>query len=256
VQWNEAEGKAWLDVRPRAPEGEEPGFRLLKHGRPRRLALDEEIQRLIKSRSGFLIGDGWRASRRYDFIYRDHCDWLRPFVPGNRSQVNHELRKLSASQVYTEHGIAAAAYFLGDSVATTEGHYASWTGEAPVVRLGGPAVAAPAERLPSEDAVAGDTMPVQEPVTRLRQDSKLLRDQAKLQAAVAKAEAELERARAELQEQEARLEQMAAERREIEARLSRVQAGHYTPMRGGTEAVQVDREDLERQEYGQRGEPV
>lgn len=133
VQWNEAEGKAWLDVRPRAAEGGEPGFRLLKGGRPRRLALDAEIQGLLKGRAGFSIGDGWTDSRRYDFIYRDHCEWLRPFVPAGRSKVNHELRKLSASRVYTAHGIAAAAYFLGDSVATTEGYYATWTGEAPVV---------------------------------------------------------------------------------------------------------------------------
>lgn len=133
VQWNEAEGKAWLDVRPRAPEGGEPGFRLLKGGRPRRLALDAEIQGLLKGRTGFLIGQGWGDSRRYDFIYREHCEWLRPFVPAGRSKVNHELRKLSASRVYTAHGIAAAAYFLGDSVATTEGYYATWTGEAPVV---------------------------------------------------------------------------------------------------------------------------
>jgi hypothetical protein len=97
------------------------------------LALDAEIQGLLKGRAGFLIGDGWTDSRRYDFIYRDHCEWLRPFVPAGRSKVNHELRKLSASRVYTAHGIAAAAYFLGDSVATTEGYYATWTGEAPVV---------------------------------------------------------------------------------------------------------------------------
>jgi len=133
VQWNETEGKAWLDVRPRAPLGGEPGFRLFKHGKPRRLALDAEIQGLLKGRTGFVIANGAKDSRRYDFIYRDHCDWLRPFVPGDRSQVNHELRKLGASVVYTQHGIAAAAYFLGDSVATTERYYAAWMGEAPVV---------------------------------------------------------------------------------------------------------------------------
>jgi len=132
VQWGQ-DGKAWLDLRTRTAEGGEPAFRLLKGGKPRRLALDAEIQEALRGRPGWLIGDGWGESKRYDFVYREHCDWLRPFVPEGRMKVNHELRKLAASRVYTQHGIAAAAYFLGDSVTTTERYYAAWTAEAPVV---------------------------------------------------------------------------------------------------------------------------
>ena len=134
VVWGD-EGKAWLEIRDRVAAGTEPAFRLLKGGRPRRLALDAELQEALRGRAGFLIGDGWSVNRRYDFIYRTHCDWLRPWVPGERTTVNHQLRKLAASRVYTLRGIAAAAYFLGDSVATTERFYATWTGEAEVVEF-------------------------------------------------------------------------------------------------------------------------
>ena len=128
IVWGEA-GEAWLDIRPRQPMDGEPGFDCFKHGRPRKLGLDAELQAALRGRTGWLIAPEMKDSRRYDFIYREHCAWLRGFVPEGRTMVNHELRKLAASVVYTQHGLAAAAYFLGDSVATTERHYASWTGE-------------------------------------------------------------------------------------------------------------------------------
>lgn len=133
IEWG-TDGKAWLNVKTRKAEGDEPAFSLLKNGgKPRRLSLDAELQEALRGRTGWLIGEGWGPSKRHDFIYRSHCDWLRPFVPAGREKVNHELRKLSASRVYTQHGIAAAAYFLGDSVTTTERFYAAWTAEAPVI---------------------------------------------------------------------------------------------------------------------------
>jgi hypothetical protein len=105
-------------------------FTILKHGKPRKLALDSELAAVLVGRgAGFLIAPELSPSARHDLIYRDHSAFLREFLP-ERTQTNHELRKLAASKIYTQQGLAAAAYFLGDSVTTTERHYAAWLGGA------------------------------------------------------------------------------------------------------------------------------
>jgi hypothetical protein len=67
---------------------------------------------LVGRGAGFLIAPELSPSARHDLIYRDHSAFLREFLP-ERTQTNHELRKLAASKIYTQQGLAAAAYFLG-----------------------------------------------------------------------------------------------------------------------------------------------
>jgi integrase len=152
-EWIEVEattGRAWLVIKNRGSE-----YKLLKHGRARKLELDEELKGLLLPKAGYLItapmkvtmpGTGGRAtdglgdSARYDLIYRTHCEWMRQWIP-DRTKANHELRMYAGSLIYQRLGLEAAAYFLGHkSTATTERYYVSWLGESPM--LDGAAVAA------------------------------------------------------------------------------------------------------------------
>lgn len=126
--------RGWLVIQNRGSE-----FQILKHGRSRRLELDGELLAVLLRREGYLVGDGWTDNARYNLIYRLHSEWLRAFIP-ERTKSNHELRMWAGSQIYTRHGLEAAAYFLGHkSTATTERYYAAWLGESPM--LDGAAVA-------------------------------------------------------------------------------------------------------------------
>jgi integrase len=150
IEEDAATGRAWLVIKNRGEE-----FKVLKHGRAyRRLELDEELKGVLLPKVGWLItapaqvnepGTGTRTSSgeapwaRYDFIYRDHCDWLRQFIP-DRVKANHELRMYAGSLVFKRDGLAAASYFLGHkSVVTTERYYVAYLGETPM--LDGAAVA-------------------------------------------------------------------------------------------------------------------
>ena len=152
-EWIEVEaatGRAWLVIKNRGSE-----YKLLKHGRARKLELDEELKGLLLPKEGYLItgpvkvtmpGTGGRAtdglgdSARYDLIYRTHCEWMRQWIP-DRTKANHELRMYAGSLIYKRLGLEAAAYYLGHkSTATTERYYVSWLGESPM--LDGAAVAA------------------------------------------------------------------------------------------------------------------
>jgi hypothetical protein len=142
--------RAWLVIKNRGSE-----YKLLKHGRARKLELDVKLQVLLLPKTGYLItapvkvampGTGARASdglgdsARYDLIYRTHCEWMRQWIP-DRAKANHELRMYAGSLIYKAHGLEAAAYFLGHkSTATTEKYYVSWLGDSPM--LDGAAVAA------------------------------------------------------------------------------------------------------------------
>jgi hypothetical protein len=120
--------RAWLVIANRGTE-----FTLLKNGKQRKLELDPELQEVLLPRTGHLIADGWKDSTRYDLIYRAHSKWMRPFVGEEAAKTNHQLRKYAASKIYTEHGLEAAAYFLGDTVATTEKYYKAWLGVSPML---------------------------------------------------------------------------------------------------------------------------
>lgn len=152
-EWIEVDavtGRAWLVIKNRGAE-----YKLLKHGRARKLELDEELKGLLLPKTGYLItapvkvsmpGTGARASdglgdsARYDLIYRTHCEWMRQWIP-DRAKANHELRMYAGSMIYKAHGLESAAYFLGHkSTATTEKYYVSWLGDSPM--LDGAAVAA------------------------------------------------------------------------------------------------------------------
>jgi hypothetical protein len=131
----DAAGRWCLVIKERA------AWAILKHGKPRKLALDAELAEILTARTGYLIADGLPTTTRHDLICREHSQFLRRFIP-DRTKSNHELRMHAASQVYTRHGLGAAAYFLGDSAATTERFYASWMGGA--VGLDGDALVVPA----------------------------------------------------------------------------------------------------------------
>lgn len=127
--WIEVAGKqAWLKIQNRGAE-----FTVLKHGRFRKLELDEELQGLLLPREGFLVADGQSTAARFNLIYRTHNQWMRQFIP-DRVKGNHELRMHAGSIVYTLHGLEAASHFLGHkSIVTTERYYASWLASAPKV---------------------------------------------------------------------------------------------------------------------------
>jgi integrase len=105
-------------------------WQLVKRGKMRRIGLDSEIVGALIDLppNAHLVGHGLSPAQRTTLIYRTHSQWLRQFVPPGRHGSNHELRKLAGSEVYMRDGIQAAAYFLGDSVQTTERHYASFLG--------------------------------------------------------------------------------------------------------------------------------
>ena len=121
--------RVWLVLKDRGEE-----FRLLKHGAPRRLELDAELQEVLLARAeGWLVGPGLLPNPRYDLIYRKHNAWMRKWIP-ERTKGNHELRMWAGSKVYMKHGLAAAAYFLGHkSQKTTERYYATWLQGAPML---------------------------------------------------------------------------------------------------------------------------
>lgn len=115
---------ATLVIKDRLP-GEFP-FKVLKHGSGRNLPLDTELQEILLAREGWLVGPGLSDSARTDLIYRTHSQWMRPFVGEDAAKTNHQLRKYAGSKVFTAHGLEAAAYFLGDSIATTDRYYRAW----------------------------------------------------------------------------------------------------------------------------------
>ena len=65
---------------------------------------------------------------RYGLIYRLHSKWMRPWVGEDAAKTNHQLRKYAASKIYKRDGLEAAAYFLGDTVATAAKFYTTWLG--------------------------------------------------------------------------------------------------------------------------------
>ncbi len=129
--------QAILDIKDR-PGGEFP-FKLLKHGRGRKLPLDAELQEILLPRTGWLIAphlanamiprpgaEYLKEDARWALIYRTHSKWMRQWVGEEAAKTNHQLRKYAGSKVFTEHGLEAAAYFLGDSIATTDNYYRAW----------------------------------------------------------------------------------------------------------------------------------
>lgn len=126
--------RAWLVVHDRdgqeadGDEDEVESFEVLKHGKERKLELDAELMFHLLPREGFLIGNGWTPHARYTFIYRQHNEWVRKFIPKRlRKKANHELRMYAGSLVYMRDGLEAAAAFLGHkSTATTERYYAAF----------------------------------------------------------------------------------------------------------------------------------
>lgn len=135
--WIEVQGeRAWLVICDR--DGE---FQILKGGRPRKLELDAELQAVLLRRgAGFLIAPGLSHDQRYGLIYRKHSKWMRRWVGEDAAKTNHQLRMYAASKIYMRDGLEAAAYFLGDTVATTETFYTTWLGKSAM--LDGAAVAA------------------------------------------------------------------------------------------------------------------
>ena len=136
--WIEVVGeRAWLVVKDRPGE-----FALIKHGLPRKLELDAELQGVLLPRAaGFLIAPDLAGKvepmlgrpyltedARYGLIYRLHSKWMRPWVGEDAAKTNHQLRKYAASKIYKRDGLEAAAYFLGDTVATAAKFYTTWLG--------------------------------------------------------------------------------------------------------------------------------
>lgn len=127
-EWIEVDGaQAWLVIKERTD------FKPLKHGSGRRLTLDPELREILLAREGYLIADGWARETRRDLVGREHSQFLRQFIPLRR-QTNHELRKYAASLVFRREreagrdGLAAAAYFLGDTIEITRKVYAAYLG--------------------------------------------------------------------------------------------------------------------------------
>lgn len=135
--WIEVQGdRAWLVICDR--DGE---FQILKGGRPRKLELDAELQAALLPRgAGYLIAPDLTSDQRYGLIYRTHSKWMRQWVGEDAAKTNHQLRMYAASKLYMRDGLEAAAYFLGDTVATTETYYTTWLGKSAM--LDGAAVAA------------------------------------------------------------------------------------------------------------------
>lgn len=83
-------------------------------------------QRASGRADGALVGAGTPTDRQ-NVIAREACAWVANWMPADRTKRLHELRKMAGSDVLTRTGsIKRAADFLGDSVATTEKHYAAF----------------------------------------------------------------------------------------------------------------------------------
>lgn len=78
------------------------------------------------------------ATDRYDVTHYGINEWLRPMMP-DRTKCAYELRKHAGSVILTRPeseggGLAAAARFLGDTIQTTEKHYARFLKRVHAVR--------------------------------------------------------------------------------------------------------------------------
>jgi integrase len=140
------DGRAWLNIEDHrdedAEETEVAGFEVLKHGRGRKLELNEELKAVLLQRTGWLVaphlagedeGREFREDARHAFIYRTHAAWLRKFIP-HRVKAGHELRMYAGSLVAKAQGIEAASYFLGHtSIVTTQNYYWAFMKASPML---------------------------------------------------------------------------------------------------------------------------
>lgn len=128
---HQVRGGALLVVRDRGQaEGDEGGFRVkAKTGKARYLPLDEEATGLFEGRTGGLVADTKAGAAR---AVRRHNAWLRQFIP-DRVKAGHELRKHVGALIFTRHGSAAAAEYLGNTPAMVERTYSAYITGLPVL---------------------------------------------------------------------------------------------------------------------------
>jgi hypothetical protein len=105
-----------------------------KNKRARRQEIDGqvlmEIDRYRSVPEAWMIAAATMTDRKR-ICERAINDWLRRFMPLGREKCAYELRKHAASIIVSRPeseggGIAAAARFLGDTIATTEAHYGTY----------------------------------------------------------------------------------------------------------------------------------
>jgi hypothetical protein len=105
-----------------------------KNKRARRQDIDtgllQELDRFRALPDAWIVPGATRTIR-YTICQRLINKWLRPLMPVGREKCAYELRKHAASIIVSRAeseggGIAAAARFLGDTIATTEQHYGSY----------------------------------------------------------------------------------------------------------------------------------
>jgi hypothetical protein len=137
--------QAWIHIEDHHDEDEdetnEASFEVLKHGRRRKLLLNDELKAVLLQRTGWLIAPElatnddrtFRQDVRHHFIYRTHSKWLRKYIPKRRKSC-HELRMYAGSLVAKQHTLEAASYFLGHtSIVTTQNFYWAWMKESPML---------------------------------------------------------------------------------------------------------------------------
>lgn len=105
-----------------------------KNKRRRRQDIDAELLAQLDHHRG--LPDAWiidapTPTERFNICHRLINRWLRPMLPPDREKGAYELRKHAASIIVSRPeseggGITAAANFLGDTIATTEKHYAKF----------------------------------------------------------------------------------------------------------------------------------
>lgn len=105
-----------------------------KNRRARRQDIDAgllaEIDRFRALPDAWII-EAPNRTERENICHRKINQWLRTMMPAEREKCAYELRKHAASIIVSRPeseggGIAAAARFLGDTIATTEKHYGSY----------------------------------------------------------------------------------------------------------------------------------
>lgn len=135
---NEAYAARWGWIERRGNEAEmvlkRRADHVIKNKRGRNLDMDPELLAELDTHRG--LPDAWivpgaTPTNRVHACYRWINSWLRGFIPPGREKGAYELRKHAISVIVSRPeseggGIVAAAAFAGDTIATTEKHYASY----------------------------------------------------------------------------------------------------------------------------------
>ena len=124
-----------IEIIYRNPRTDKSRIQFIPKSRDHRVSITKETfkqwilalnlkENTIGTSTEYVIPGATQTDRR-NLIEREACAWVAKYLP-DRVKRLHELRKQAGSDIATRYGLMSAAEFLGDSIAVTEKHYASY----------------------------------------------------------------------------------------------------------------------------------